>query len=60
MFWGPFTQNLVRYEAGDIAADGAVALLSRSIVYDAHGLRRDYSSKFSPEAHRGYKQKIRC
>ncbi|KAK4669885.1 uncharacterized protein QC763_206930 [Podospora pseudopauciseta] len=50
MFWGPFTQNLVRYEAGDIAADGAVALLSLSIVYDAHGLRRDYSTNYPDPA----------
>ncbi|KAL2140154.1 hypothetical protein VTI28DRAFT_4203 [Corynascus sepedonium] len=37
MLWGPFTQNLIRYESGSITAAGETALLSRSVEYSAHG-----------------------
>ncbi len=36
--WGPFTQNLIRYESGNIRADGGTALLSRSVEYSGHGI----------------------
>ncbi len=45
MFWGPFTQNLIRYESGNITAATETALLSRSVVYSAHGVSLNYDSK---------------
>ena len=36
--WGPFTQNLIRYESGEITAVGGTALLSRSVEYRARGI----------------------
>jgi hypothetical protein len=45
MFWGPFTQNLIRYESGNITAPGETALLSRSVEYSAHGISMEYGSK---------------
>jgi len=41
MFWGPFTQNLIRYEAGNTETDGGLALLSRSVEYGGHGMPKD-------------------
>ena len=45
MFWGPFTQNLIRYESGNITAASETALLSRSVVYSAHGVAYNLGSK---------------
>ncbi len=45
MFWGTFTQNLIRYESGNITAASETALLSRSVVYSGHGISFDYNSK---------------
>ncbi len=45
MFWGPFTQNLIRYESGNITAASETALLSRSVEYSAHGVSLDLGSK---------------
>jgi hypothetical protein len=36
--WGPFTQNLIRYESGNITVAGGTALLSRSVEYRARGI----------------------
>jgi hypothetical protein len=48
MLWGPFTQNLIRYETGNIVAIGETALLSRSIEYNAHGISLAFDSKTPP------------
>lgn len=46
MLWSPFLQNLVSYESGSVAADGGVALLSRSVQYDGHGQRKIFPIHF--------------
>ena len=46
MLWSPFIQNLVRYESGNVAAEGGLALLGRCVQYDGHGLAIDVSSHF--------------
>lgn len=45
MLWGPFTQNLIRYESGIITAAGETALLSRSVEYSGRGVPIDFQSK---------------
>lgn len=37
MLWGPFTQNLIRYELGVITAPNGTALVSRSVEYSSRG-----------------------
>ncbi|KAM7211321.1 Protein of unknown function (DUF3176) domain containing protein [Rhypophila decipiens] len=37
MFWGPFTQNLIRYEIGPVISTDDIALLARNVHYRAHG-----------------------
>ncbi|KAK4450596.1 hypothetical protein QBC34DRAFT_461226 [Podospora aff. communis PSN243] len=37
MFWGPFTQNLVRYESRNIPVSDGVALATRSVIFEGSG-----------------------
>ncbi|KAM7183823.1 Protein of unknown function (DUF3176) domain containing protein [Rhypophila sp. PSN 637] len=37
IFWGPFTQNLIRYESGPVVSAGEIALLARNVYYGGHG-----------------------
>jgi hypothetical protein len=48
MFWGPFTQNLIHYESGNITAAGETALLGRSVEYSAHGISVGFGRKTPP------------
>ncbi|KAK4149658.1 hypothetical protein C8A00DRAFT_18683 [Chaetomidium leptoderma] len=45
MLWSPFTQNLIRYESGNIIAAGETALLSRSVEYSGRGIAVEFQSK---------------
>jgi len=45
MLWGPFTQNLIRYESANISIDGGLALVGRSVEYDGHGMPSDSNSR---------------
>jgi hypothetical protein len=45
MLWGPFTQNLIRYESANITAADGIALVSRSVEYNAYGSQITGSSK---------------
>jgi len=39
--WGPFTQNLIRYESGNVTNPDGMALLPRSVRYSAQGMKAD-------------------